>query len=744
MAFPQADRLIRMTTGPLSSEEVLLTGFSGQENISRLFTYQLDLVSTQLGLKPSQLVGKQLAFEIDRRTKDGQPLEPRFFHGYINRFHAGPVALHQTQRYQYRSYRIDIVPWLWFLTQTARCYIFFPEREEKSVYDIIQAVFDRARDELHVDPPHDLGGIADLKTRQLKHCVQYRETDFNFVSRIMEQFGVYYYFKHENGKHTLVLSQKKNYPPCPENEVTFPKLTGSQTQLYHITDWEHAYEFVSGEWEHTDYNFETPLVSLNSSSPKIAVDIAETANYEVYDFPGEFDVKSDSDAEARIRQEEEEGRYDMVNGSSLCATFAPGHTFKLISHPDEDESAVKQQEMKSYLITSVEHFAAQPGPESGESDATEYLNNFTCIPASLQFRPPRVTPKPAVSGIQTAVVVGPKGEEIYSDQYGRIKVCFHWDREGQQKKRNEGENCSCWIRVAQSVAGRNWGFMALPRIGQEVVVDFLEGDPDRPIVVGSVYNRDQMPHYNPKEDKTKTYIKTNSSKGGEGFNELMFEDKKDEERVFIHAEKNMDVRVKATSKARILGHRHQIIGTEKGGDQRELVWQDKHLNVKKNQVEKIEGNLELMVGGGDSGGNADILIGKQRTETIGEGSDLMIGGSRREQVGQNASLDVGGDQHTKVAKLSATEAGQEIHLKAGMKIVIEAGMQLTIKSAGGFVDIGPAGVTIQGTMVKINSGGAPGSGSGCRTDSPQQAKQAQPIEPDAAHNSSSGRKSSPE
>ena len=744
MAFPQADRLIRMTKGPVSSDEVLLTSFSGQEMISSLFAYQLDFVSTQLGLKPDQLVGKQLAFEIDRRTNEGQRLVPRFFHGYVNRFHAGPAVLHQTQHYQYRRYRVEIVPWLWFLTQTARCYIFFPEREEKSVYDVIEAVFDRVREELHVDPHYDLGGIADLKSRQLKHCVQYRETDFNFVSRIMEQFGVFYYFKHEDGKHILVLSQKKNYPPCHENEVTFPKLTGSQTQQYHITDWEHAYEFVSGEWEHTDYNFETPLVSLNSSSPKIAVDIAETAKYEVYDYPGEFDTKLDSDAEARIRQEEEEGQHDVVNASSLCATFTPGHTFKLISHPDEDESAVKQQEMKSYLITSVEHFAAQPGAETGESDGSEYSNSFTCIPASLQFRPPRVTPKPVVSGIQTALVVGPKGEEIFTDQYGRIKVCFHWDREGQEKKLDKGENCSCWIRVAQSVAGRNWGFMALPRIGQEVVVDFLEGDPDRPIVVGSVYNRDQMPHYDPEQEKTKTYIKTNSSKGGDGFNELMFEDKKDAERVFIHAEKNMDCRVKGSSKTRIYGHRHQIIGTEEGGDQRELIRQNKHLSVKKNQVEKIEGNLELMVGGGNGGGNADILIENQRTEAIGAGSDLVIGGARREQVGQNASLEVGGDQYTKVANLSATEAGQEIHLKAGTKVVIEAGMQLTIKGSGGFVDIGPAGVTIQGTMVKINSGGAPGSGSGCRTDAPQQAKQAQPIEPDEAHNSSSGRKSCPD
>ncbi len=369
-----------------------------------------------------------------------------YFHGYINRFSAGPVTLHETGNYKYRSYRAEVVPWLWFLTQTARCFIFFPEREEKSIYDIIQAVFDRTRQELHVEPKTDLSGINDLKNRKVKHCVQYRETDFNFVSRIMEQFGVYYYFKQENGKHTLVLSQKKNYPTCEQSEVDFPAIVGSQTQEDHITDWDHSYEFVSGKWEHTDYNFETPLTSLNANSPKVAVDIPDSAKYEVYDYPGEFDLKSDSDTEARMRQEEEEVPHDVVQGSSLCATFAAGHTFKLKSHPDQDESAVKQQELKSYLITSMQHFATQPSPETGDAGATDYSNSFTCIPASVQFRPPRVTPKPLVSGIQTAVVVGPKGEEIYTDKYGRIKVCFHWDREGKKKQNKEGQNCSCWMR----------------------------------------------------------------------------------------------------------------------------------------------------------------------------------------------------------------------------------------------------------------------------------------------------------
>ncbi len=750
MALKQDDRLIRMMKGPLGKTEVQMTSFSGQEAMSRLFSYQLEFVSTRLDLTASQLVGKNVTLEIDRRTKDGQKLPPRFFNGYISRFRAGPVSLHQTNQFKYRSYRAEMVPWLWFLTQTARCYIFFPEKEDKSIYEIIQAVFDRTKEELHVEPHHDLQGINDLKQRKVKHCVQYRETDFNFVSRIMEQYGVYYYFKHEDGKHQLVLSRKKNYPACQEKEVTYPRVVGSQTQQDHITDWEHAYEFVSGKWEHTDYYFQTPLDSLNSNSSKIAVDIPDSGKYEVYDYPGEFQLKSDSESEARIRQEEEEVPHNVVQASSLCKTFTPGHTFQLTSHPDQDENAVKQQELKSYLITSIQHFASQPGPESDDPTGSEYSNSFACVPDSIQFRPARVTPKPIVSGIQTAVVVGPKGEEIYTDKYGRIKACFHWDREGKKKQNKEGENCSCWIRVAQSVAGRKWGFMALPRIGQEVVVDFIEGDPDRPLVVGSVYNQDQMPHYDPEQEKTKTYIKTNSSKGGDGFNELMFEDKQNEERVFIHAEKNMDVRVKNDSKSRIYGDRHQIIGGEndgkKSGDQREQVWQDKHLNVKRNQVEHIEGNMQLMIGNGgaDSGGKLDIVVEKKKTEKIGEGSDLIIEGARREKVDGTMSLTVAQDQHTQAGGAIQMEAGQEIHLKAGMKLIIEAGMQLSLVGPGGFVDIGPTGVTIQGIMVNINSGGAAGVGSPCQPDAPDEAEEAAPAEPAQAHNSTTGRKSAPE
>lgn len=516
MALNQNGRLIRMTKGPLGPDEVVMTGFSGREAISRLFSFQLEFISTDLDLKPGKIIGNDVTIELDRRDVHGVPLTPRWFHGYISRFAAGSVVRKEPGVHKYRQYRAEMVPWLWFLTQTARCYLFFPEKEDKSIFEVIEAVFARAKSELHVDPVIDLKGINDLKKRMVKHCVQYRETDFNFVSRTMERYGVFYYFKFEDGKHTLVLDLKKNYPKCEEAEVFFPGVTGGQSAVDHITDWQHDYEFVSGKWSHTDYNFEKPSTSLGVNAPKLpSIDLAHNDKYEIYDYPGEYVVKGDGEADAKIRQEEEEIPHSVVNGASLCRTFAAGHKFKLTAHHDDD--AVSEQG-KSYLLTSVEQNASQPADDTGDEGPELYHNRFTCIPDTVQYRPERITPRPQISGVQTAVVVGP--EEIHTDKYGRVKVQFHWDREGKK----DG-NSSCWIRVSQNWGGKNWGGMFIPHVGQEVIVDFEEGDPDRPLVTGRVYNAEVMPPLELPANKTKNAIRDH------GGNEIVMEGDKGKEQL---------------------------------------------------------------------------------------------------------------------------------------------------------------------------------------------------------------------
>ena len=445
-----------------------------------------------------------------------------------------------------------------------------------------------------------------------------------------------------------------------------------------------------------------------------------------------------------------------------------------------------------YVIATVQHairVSSNYRTGAGEGDGFSYTNAFTALPAELPFRPARAAAKPVVSGSQTAVVVGPPGEEIFTDKYGRVKVQFHWDREGKSNA-----DSSCWVRVAQMSAGKFWGALCIPRIGQEVVVDFLEGDPDQPIVVGSVYNPGQMPRYTLPESKTMSYIRTNSSMGGDGYNEIRFEDKASKEQVYIHAQRNMDERVRNDSMERIGNNRHLRVGFylpndhkgdakadgEKKGSQFEEVAVNQHIKVHKNKDEHVGGDSKLLIGGGDGPGNYDVhvkkdrkelvdgtadfhvvkavaekfddtydvKVGKQQTVSIGMGSDLTVGLDAREKVGGKASLTVGMNYDAKAGMNYAVEAGMILHLKAGVNLVLEAPM-VTLKGAGGFVSITPAGVAISGMMVLINSGGAAGSGPGAKPASPADAKEAAdakdaaPIKPLDADFSKTGEKSCP-
>jgi type VI secretion system secreted protein VgrG len=314
----------------------------------------------------------------------------------------------------------------------------------------------------------------------------------------------------------------------------------------------------------------------------------------------------------------------------------------------------------------------------------------------VQYRPARITPKPVVQGPQTAIVVGKSGEEIWTDELGRVKLQFHWDRYGQAD-----ENSSCWVRVAQVWAGNKWGGMLIPRLGQEVIVEFLEGDPDRPIVTGRVYNGDAKPPYDLPNEATKSTLKSNSSKDGGGFNELRFEDKKGDEQVFIHGEKDMDVRAK--------------------NDSKEFIGRDRHLIVKRNKLDRIDGNHHHGVGGDElikvTGNQGSAITGDRMVNVTGD-DNLSVTGNHKQQTTGDVSVQTSQNLYEKAGMNHGLEAGMNIHLKGGMNVVIEAGMSITLKAGGGFVVVGPAGVAISGTPVLINSGGAAGSGSGCSPVAP--------------------------
>jgi type VI secretion system secreted protein VgrG len=654
MAYSQQGRLIAIDT-PLGTDVLLLQGFSGAEGISHPFKFALTLLSEESSIAFPSIVGKRVTITLKGPGGD------RFINGYVSRF----AQAGADQRFTY--YQAEVVPWLWFLTRIADCRIF----QKKTPIEIIKQVFqDR--------------GFTDFSDRTQgpfptrEYCVQYRETDFNFVSRLMEQYGIFYFFEHQENLHTLVLADSSAvHQPCPNQSLVSLYETAGPGGLPEeedvITSWRLEKELRSGRYALNDYNFETPSTSL-LDNVQTKNELGDNTKYEIFDYPGIYPDTSEGDQMVKLRMEEEESPVTTAVGRGTCRSFIPGFRFTFQDHYRPDMNG-------AYVLTEVQHSASLGDSYvSGDASLLNYSNQFVCIPADSNYKPLRVTPQPIVQGPQTAVVVGPSGEEIYVDKYGRVKVQFHWDREGKRD-----ENSSCWIRVSSPWAGKNWGAIYNPRIGQEVIVDFLEGDPDRPIITGRVYNAEQMPPYTLPDYQTRSTLLSRSSKGGStpNFNEIRFEDQKGSEQLFVNAEKDMDLRVEEES--------------------REFVGKSRHLIVKQNQNELVEGEKSLEV-------KQDHVV--------------KIDGSYSHQAGMNR------DEKTGMAW--AHEAGQTIYIKGGMTVVIEAGLELSLKAAGGFVDIGPAGVTIQGTLVNINSGGSSASGSGPNVKDPQA--------PDEADDGSKGTK----
>ena len=731
------DRLITIEAPGFDSsqDELIVTTLTGFEGISRLFNFQLDLQSKKLDIQPDQFIGKHVDIAILRNSGG-----TRHINGFISRFTASHPEQAEGPGQVYRQYHAEVVPWLWFLTQTTDCRVFNKPPETKlKALAIIEEVLKECQ---HND--YSIKSMGQGKEFETEYCVQYRESDFNFISRLMEQFGIYYYFKHTQGSHQMVLSDSiGGYSDCVENNVSFTGRGGIRA-TDGVTFWEHDYEFVPGKFAHTDYDFKKPSTFLGRNSGQSSANLAGHEDYELFDYPGEYLTTADGKSLADVYMEVEEVAHDGARGGSTCRTFMAGHTTKLNDHPAGGENG-------EYVFASVQHVARQPGLRAGTGAVAQYINSFTCIPASVIFRAPRTTPKPMIAGAQTALVVGPQGDEIHCDKYGRVRVRFHWEREGVGKQRHEqnkpktpDEKCTCWIRVANQMAGNKWGFMGLPRIGQEVVVNFLEADPDRPLIVGSVYNAEQMPHYPLPENNAKTYIKTNSTKGGDGFNELMFDDAKGAERLYMHAERDMDVVVKNDSREFIYNERHGTIGTDDhDGLHRELVFGNKETGVTKDKTEHIEGQYKLTVGagkdGGDNPGLMECFIERKELKLVGdEGRHLTVEGDCNHQIGGKLSVKVKGDHHETAGSYALGAGSVAVN---GTDIVIEGKSKITLKVGGSFVAIHGGGVDIMGPIVNINSGGSPGSGASASPQAPEPAQKIDIKEPDMPWDSKTGHKS---
>jgi type VI secretion system secreted protein VgrG len=710
--YTQDHRLIAVDT-PLGKDVLLLQEITGYEAISRLFSYELSLLAHDNdSISFKNIVGQKVS--ITFRLPDGTP---RYISGYVSRFTQG-----ETDERTFTHYHAEVVPWLWFLTRQADCRIF----QNLAVPDIISQVF-------NLFPFKDFRLSLQNSYPQLEYCVQYRETSFNFVSRLMEEYGIFYYFDHSTqGKHTMVLAdQSSTLPACPNSPISYGLQVGGLEDPEVLDNWDVGQELRTGKYSVTDYNFTTPSTSLLSNDPTI-IDLSASQGLELFDYPGLHTTKDQGDTVAKLRMQEEEAGYMLISATGNCRGAMSGYSFELKNHNRSDQNT-------NYVITEVRHYASAGDTytTAGTPRDETYSNHLTCIPASVVYRPPRVTPKPFVQGPQPALVVGKAGEEIWVDKYGRVIVQFYWDRLGQQN-----ENSSCWVRVSQPWAGANWGAMWIPRIGQEVLVSFLEGDPDRPIITGRVYNADQMPPYTLPDYQTRSTFQSRSSKGGgsSDYNELRFEDLKGQEQIFMNAQKDMDLRVENDSREYIGANRHLIVTT----NQQELINTDKHLHVKGNHFEKVEGNMSLQV------------VGNQM-ESVAGNKSLNVTGDQKESVTGNVSLSVTGNQNESVTgsvSLSVTQgkmdsitmgyamSAMSIHLSADTGIVIECPLGITLSAGPNSVDVSPAGVFITGTpFAFINSGSSPASTSDPSAGSPDSPDSpTDPQDPDTADDGSKGTK----
>ena len=671
----------------------------------------------------------------------------RYFNGIVRRISQSGYAPGMDGPQTFLRYRAELVPKFWLLTRNSQSRIF----QQQAVPDILKTVLSS------LDVSYQLQGTYQPRD----YCVQYRETDFDFACRLMEDEGIFYFFTHANGSHQMVVSDTPtSHPTVPgPASVNFDPVVGGQKPDDRVLHWEKSQQVRTGNVRLWDYRFEMTDKNLEATAKIQASAAAGTVThtltagggdqFEFYDYPGgyaeRFDGEDSSGADASsalqkvfddntrtagVRIAQEAAQALEVTGEGNCRHFTSGHKFTLAAHFNANGD---------YILSRVTHSASILGAYSNpESSSFAYRNQFNCIPSALPFHPQRTTRRPVVEGSQTAVVVGPSGEEIFTDQYGRIKVQFHWDRVG-----TNDASSSCWLRVATLWAGKQWGSVHIPRIGQEVVVDFLEGDPNQPIVVGSVYNATEMPPYTLPDNMTQSGLKSRSTPQGstDNFNELRFEDKKGSELVYVQAEKDFTRLVKNNDQLTVQadqtievdknrtttikqgddqytleqGNRTQTL--QQGNDTYTLSKGDRSqtLSQGNDTLELTQGNRTETLKQGDdsltlSQGNKIITLSNgdlttdvangNRTATVKSNDTLTVEGSQTETVTSDAGLTVKSGNRT----VTASQGDITIEASAG-NVTIQAGSSITLKVGSNSVTINQQGITVNGMQVAVKGTG---------------------------------------
>ncbi|HET6469798.1 MAG TPA: type VI secretion system tip protein TssI/VgrG, partial [Geminicoccaceae bacterium] len=678
---------------------------TGREAIGTPFRYDVTLLADDLSIELERLLGTGMTVEI--RTLDGAR---RHFHGLVaNVAHLGMEG-------SAALYEAELRPWFWFLSRTADCRIF----QEKTTLEIVTQIFEK-----YPMAEFDAGRLTDtLPTRV--YCVQYRESDLDFVSRLLESEGIGYFFTHEAGKHTMVLADNpdgyrtlEGYAEVPY----FPESELARRERDHIFEWRAAATVQPGSFVHTSYDFTKPRADLMAKRAEPMPH--ELAEGEVYDYPGRHLEIGAGERIARLRLEELIARHGRARGAGTAAGLAAGHRFALTQYPREDQNT-------EHVVVAVEHEIWDPAYRSGEPAAAEqepYLCRLEAMPATKVFRSPCTTPSPVMRGPQTAVVTGPAGEEIHCDAHGRVKVQFHWDRLGKKD-----ENSSCWVRASQAWAGQGYGAMVIPRIGQEVIVDFLEGDPDQPIITGRVYNAIQAPPYGLPGAKNQSGLKSNSTKGGGGSNELMLDDTKGSEKTYFHSQKDHDAVVENNETRHVKNCRTTTIDVDETitvhGQRTETVDKDETVTVHMNETRTVDMNRtdtvlmneartvaiaqqqtvgatrNVSVGltqAHEIGINDSWEIGKNRAVNVHANDSLEVDKNRSAKVGDNDSLEVGKDQGVKIGKNQTVTVGEDGTVTIGKTLVITAGDEINIKTGKAMIIMKKDGsITIKGKDILID------------------------------------------
>jgi type VI secretion system secreted protein VgrG len=665
----QENRLFTLHT-PLADGVLLLDQFQGTETLSEPFRFTLQLLSERADLAPKELMGKPMGVTL--RTASGAD---RWFHGHVTSFsHTGSDG-------GFAGYQAELGPWTDFLKHRINCKLF----QDMNLPAILREVF------------KDYGRLArtrfNFKEEEyppITLCVQYQESDFQFITRLLEAHGLYYYFKFEPDSHVLVLANESRAAPAvPEAaQIAFNSIPGAATEDT-IDAWSLGERLTSTDYSTRRSDFKNPR-ERTEHRQHTSRETGAAPAMEHYDPSGPYGFKDFAAGEklARLRMEQTEQRGASYHGSSNLRTLTCGHSFELRDHYRKTDNIHD----RLFLVTQVSHTGTNNYLNHGTS--SPYRNDFSCAPRSICYRPALAAPRPVIQGPQTATVVGPPGEEIHCDQYGRVRIQFHWDRLGKST-----DASSCWVRVSSPMAGARFGFIAVPRIGQEVVVEFLDGNPDRPIITGCVYNELMRPPWDLPENQTQSGILTRSSKEGDAStaNALRFEDKKGAEEVWLHAEKDQRIEVEHDESHEVGHDRRKAVGndesTEIGNDRTEQVGANESISIGINQRLEVGAAQRIHIGATK---NENVLlssteqVGGVRTLTVGAAYLMTVGAAKTEVVGLDSLEEVG---HGKTSSI-----GKVYTLKVGDEFVIEVGKSRMVMTKDGKI-------TLEGTEVTITGGG---------------------------------------